>query len=68
MARFFVSGVAIDLPAIRLERGSTRYLQAWVFQEYATVRLLSAVEESRVHTNGRSFPGREGSVASGPRA
>jgi len=65
MARFFIGGQPIDLPAVQLVRGSTRDTRAWMHGQYSTVRLLSSVEGVRVHTNGRSFPGREASHAIG---
>jgi hypothetical protein len=65
MARFLVSGQSIELPAIRVARGPTQCERAWMFGQYVTVRLISAVDGIRVHTNGRSFTGRVASGAQG---
>jgi len=63
MARFFFSGVVVDLPAALAQRAETSYTNAWLKGEYVTVRLLAPVEGVRAHTSGREFKDR---IASKP--
>ena len=66
MAKFFVAGAAIELPAVPVwPKAASRDLGAWMLGAYSTVLLLSSVEGIRVHTDGRSYPGRPGSSEQG---
>jgi hypothetical protein len=66
MARFFVAGTAIELPGIPVwPKAQSRDPDAWMLNTYSTVLLLSPVEGIRVHTDGRSYPGRPGSSEEG---
>lgn len=66
MAKFFVAGTLIDLPAVPVwPRAGSRDPAAWMLNVYSTVMLLSPVEGIRAHTDGRSYPGREGSSEEG---
>jgi len=66
MATFSFFGKSIELPAtLSIERASTRDSTAWQHGQYSTVRLLGPVEVLRVHTDGKSYPGREASGEAG---
>jgi hypothetical protein len=66
MTTFTLLGRRIDLPAMQASsRGATRDVSAWEAGEYLTIRILAPVEAIRVHTNGRTFPGREASGSIG---
>lgn len=66
MARFFLGGRAIDLPAVPASPKSPSCDDtAWELGIYITVRLLSPVAGVRVHTDGRSYPGRAASNSAG---
>jgi hypothetical protein len=66
MAQFSFLGRSIDLPAVQLSlKAITRDRTAWQDGQYITVRLIHTVSALRVHTNGRSFPGRDASAEPG---
>lgn len=66
MAQFNLSGTLLSLPAVQISPVAiSRDKSAWAGLRYITVRLLSAVEGLRVHTDGRSYPDRPGSAAQG---
>ena len=66
MATFSFLGKSINLPAVRLSpHEETCDKTAWQHGEYTTVRLTGPVTALRVHTNGRSFPGRKASAEAG---
>jgi hypothetical protein len=66
MTTFSFAGKTVDLPAVPVSpKSATRDPTAWQFGRYVTVRLVSPMSALRVHTNGRSFPGRQGSAATG---
>jgi hypothetical protein len=66
MARFFVAGRGIDLPAVPASpRSPSSDESAWELGLYVTVQLLSPVTGVRVHTNGRHYAGRPASASAG---
>lgn len=66
MTTFSFAGKSVDLPAVPVSpKSATRDPTAWQFGRYVTVRLVSPVSALRVHTNSRSFPGRQASAATG---
>jgi len=65
MSTFVVSGRTIDLQAVAHPHIVTRRTNAWLQGGYVTVQLLAATEALRVHTGGRSFPGRPASNLEG---
>ncbi len=57
---------SVLLPAQALPtKAQTRDRSAWLFGEYKTIRVICGFEVLRVHTNGRSFPGRLASSGAG---
>jgi hypothetical protein len=66
MARFFIAGRAIDLPAIPVDpKSQTSQRDAWLFGQYLTLRLLAPTDGVRVHTNGRALNNRQASNPEG---
>jgi len=66
MAKYFFLGVVIELPAIPVSpKAQSRDDTAWLHGLFSTVMLLAPVEGVRVHTGGRSYPGRPGSSEQG---
>jgi hypothetical protein len=66
MNTFFVCGVPISLDAVQQDRQGTEHEDAWLRGEYLTLRVTDDMREGvRVHTNGKSFPGRSASSMAG---
>jgi hypothetical protein len=66
MAMFSFSGKTVNLPAVQLSaKEKTQDETAWRSRQYISVRLVSSMSALRVHTNNRSFPGREASAEAG---
>ena len=66
MSVFYVNSRSIELPAVPITpRATTCDESAWQFGRYVTVKLLMPVQALRVHTDGKSFPGRSGSQSAG---
>lgn len=65
MSTFYVFGKSIELAAIPASAAQTRDETAWLHRKYLTVRLLAPTEAMRVHTAGKSFPGRQASNEAG---
>lgn len=66
MGLFVVSSSIINLPAFRVTpQAKTGDARAWQLGQYVTLRLFEPVDGIRVHTNGRSHPGRLPSAAAG---
>jgi hypothetical protein len=66
MATFFVAGTSIELPGIPVwPKAQSRDPDAWILKTFSTVLLHSPVEGIRVHTDGRSYPDRPGSLEEG---
>jgi hypothetical protein len=62
MATFTHFGKSIELPATMVSpTAATRDRSSWMHGRYTTVRLSMPIEALRVHTAGRTFPGREAS-------
>jgi hypothetical protein len=66
MAKYFFLSTVIELPAVPVwPHAQSRDATAWLHGLFSTVVLLSPVEGIRVHTDGRSYPGRPGSSEQG---
>jgi hypothetical protein len=66
MAMFSYFGESIELPAKAVLPGaSTRDPDAWMHGVFTTVRFELPMKALRVHTNGRTFPGRDASQEAG---
>jgi hypothetical protein len=65
MISFLVAGQTIQLPAIPVTQQAESIENAWLDGEWLTVQLTKPVRGLRVHTDGKSFPGREASKAQG---
>ncbi|MDY0743300.1 hypothetical protein SNE35_02225 [Paucibacter sp. R3-3] len=62
MRTFAFFGRPLALPAVETPvRAATRDPSAWHHGAYVTVRLAAPLSALRVHTAGRSYPGRPGS-------
>lgn len=55
----------MDLQAVPVAAAITCDKAAWLYERYITVRLTAPLEALRVHTAGRSFPGRDASAQAG---
>jgi hypothetical protein len=62
---FTVSGRLIHLPGFALPVKAGTDTSAWQSGRYLTIRLFAAMDAIRIHTDGKSFPGRPGSAAKG---
>jgi hypothetical protein len=65
MPTFALFGKSVDLQAVPAAMASTRDPDAWLHRRYLTVRLTAPLDALRVHTAGRSFPGRDASAEAG---
>jgi len=66
MATFSFFGESISLPAVQVPaQAQTRDKTAWQSGQYTTIRLIGPISALRVHTNNRSFPGRQASAEAG---
>ena len=65
MPTFALFGKSVDLQAVPVAPAITRDKAAWLHERYMTVRLTAPLEALRVHTAGRSFPGRDASAEAG---
>lgn len=66
MNKFKCLGKTIFLPAIQApSKASTQDPTAWECGVYETVRVVQSLSALRVHTNGKSYPGRPSSARAG---
>jgi hypothetical protein len=66
MPRFLLAGGAIEFPARHVaSRARSGAPDAWVGGHWLTVQVQATTPALRVHTAGRSFPGRPASHAAG---
>ena len=65
MPTFTLFGKSVELEAVPVTSRPTRDMTAWLNECYISVRMTRALRAIRVHTAGRSFPGRSGSRQEG---
>ena len=65
MPTFSLFGKSVELAAMPAPVAWTRDRTAWLHHRYLTVRLTANTEALRVHTAGKSYPGREASNEAG---
>ena len=65
MPTFSLFGKSVELSATPAPIARTRDETAWLNRRYLTVRISQTTEALRVHTAGKSFPGREASNEAG---